>query len=78
MNTKIGDQQTFNVVKDFALSDDGVWLAYRLDKKAYKKDSEEKDENSSEIKPHKKDKSLDLVLINLQDKNTHTGNNVFR
>ncbi len=77
VNTKSGEQQTFNDVKDYVLSDDGVWLAYRLDKKADKKDNEEKDENSSEIKPDKKDKSFDLVLVNLQDKTTHTLNNVF-
>ncbi|MGX1113846.1 dipeptidyl aminopeptidase/acylaminoacyl peptidase [Pseudoalteromonas sp. MBR-15] len=80
VNTKDGEQQTFNDVKDYALSDDGVWLAYRLDQKADKteaKDDQEKDENSSEIKPDKKDKRFDLVLVNLQDKTTHTINNVF-
>ncbi|AXV66371.1 S9 family peptidase [Pseudoalteromonas lipolytica] len=80
VNTKDGEQQTFNDVKDYTLSDDGVWLAYRLDQKADKteaKDDQEKDENSSEIKPDKKDKRFDLVLVNLQDKTTHTINNVF-
>lgn len=40
VNTLSGEQQSFADVKDYKLSDDGAWLAYRLNKAADKEDDE--------------------------------------
>jgi len=74
VNTLSGEQQQFDDVKDYKLSDDGNWLAYRLNKKADKKDSSSDADNdkTSEIKPDKKDTAYDLVVVNLNNKTSHT------
>ena len=84
VNTLSGEQQSFADVKDYKLSDDGAWLAYRLNKAADKEDDEkEKSESTGDIKdesaisPDKKDKTYSLVIINLADKRSHTIENVF-
>lgn len=83
VNTITGEQQVFENVKDYQLSDDGNWLAYRFDEKA-DKDADSKDiddtkntAKTSEIKPDKKDKAFELIVVNLKDKTTHTVNSVF-
>ena len=83
VNTITGEQQVFENVKDYQLADDGNWLAYRLDKKTAKDaDSDDIDDaksadKASEIKPDKKDKAFDLVVVNLKNKTTDTINSVF-
>ncbi|MCQ8879928.1 prolyl oligopeptidase family serine peptidase [Pseudoalteromonas shioyasakiensis] len=74
VNTLSGEQQQFDDVKDYKLSDDGNWLAYRLNKKADKEDdlSSADSDKKSEIKPDKKDKAFDLVVVNLNNKTSHT------
>ncbi|WP_404341226.1 S9 family peptidase [Pseudoalteromonas mariniglutinosa] len=76
VNTRTGQQQSFAEVKDFTLSDDGAWLAYRLDKKA-DQTTTDATEKSSEITPDKKDHAFDLVIVNLINQTTHTLDNVF-
>ncbi|MDB2356124.1 prolyl oligopeptidase family serine peptidase [Pseudoalteromonas sp.] len=79
VNALSGEQQQFDDVKDYKLSDDGNWLAYRLNKKADKEDdSSDADKNkTSEIKPDKKDTAFDLVVVNLNNKTSHTILQVF-
>lgn len=84
VNTETGEQKRFENVKDYALSNDGVWLAYRLDKKADKTDNVEKntkdeseDEDNSAISPDKKDKVYSLVIVNLKNQQSETIDNVF-
>lgn len=82
VNTQSGAQQSFADVKDYTLSDDGMWLAYRLNKKdddakVEDKTDSTKNEEDNAITPDKKDKSYALVIVNLSDKRTHTIENVF-
>ena len=42
VNTETGEQKSFENVEDYVLSNDGVWLAYSLDKKADRTDNVEK------------------------------------
>lgn len=83
INTATGKQQVFENLKDYQLADNGNWLAYRLDKKADKDDASadsddaKNTDKSSEIKPDKKDKTFDLIVVNLQDETTYTVNSVF-
>ncbi|KTF12203.1 alpha/beta hydrolase family protein [Pseudoalteromonas sp. H105] len=79
VNTLSGEQQQFDDVKDYKLSDDGNWLAYRLNKKADKEDdsSAADKDKTSEIKPDKKDTAFDLVIVNLNNKISHTISQVF-
>ncbi|OUS74279.1 acylaminoacyl-peptidase [Pseudoalteromonas sp. A601] len=79
VNTLSGGQQQFDDVKDYKLSDDGNWLAYRVNKKADKEDdSSGTDSNkTSEIKPDKKDTSYDLIVVNLNNKTSYTISQVF-
>jgi len=86
VNTQSGEQQSFVDVKDYKLSDDGSWLAYRLNKKADedsdtetedKGDTKNNSKNESAITPDKKDKAYPLVIVNLTDKRSQTIENVF-
>lgn len=80
VNTLSGEQQQFDDVKDYTLSDDGKWLAYRLNKKADKVADlgpADAEDDKSEIKPDKKDKAFDLIVINLADKSSHTIKHVY-
>jgi len=79
VNTLSGEQQQFDDVKDYKLSDDGNWLAYRLHEKADKEDdsSGADSDKTSEIKPDKKDTAFDLVVVNLNNKTSHTISQVF-
>ncbi|MEO2281693.1 S9 family peptidase [Pseudoalteromonas pernae] len=72
VNTATGEQQVFTEVKDYQLSDDGRWLAYRHDVKANKADDEDKSDTEvkkdkkAEIKADKKDKAFNLILVDLK------------
>ena len=83
INAKTAKQFEFENVKDFKLSDDGLWLAYRLDKKAEDKKSDNKEEakdkskDKSQIKADKKDTSFNLVIVSLKDQTQHTINSIF-
>ncbi|MBQ4798487.1 S9 family peptidase [Pseudoalteromonas sp. MMG006] len=80
VNTQTAEQQSFNDVKDYKLSDDGTWLAYRLNKKDDEpkvEQSDNEDKDKSAITPDKKDKTYPLVIVNLADKRSHTIDNVF-
>lgn len=76
VNNESGEQQSFNDVKDYKLSDDGLWLAYRIDKKA-EKPTDEASEEANEITPDKKDNAFELVVVNLKNETTHKLDNVF-
>lgn len=76
VNSQTSEQKTFSDVKDYKLSDDGVWLAYRVDKET-EKSTDETPEKISEITPDKKDNAFDLVVINLDNQTTHKLDNVF-
>ncbi|SFD07517.1 alpha/beta hydrolase family protein [Pseudoalteromonas denitrificans] len=85
INTVTAEKFEFENVKDFKLSDDGNWLAYRLDQKSDKKtpDNENKitDKNTekkdkSKLKPDKKDKPLKLIIVNLKTQETHHLDNI--
>ncbi|ATC93539.1 alpha/beta hydrolase family protein [Pseudoalteromonas tunicata] len=79
VNTQTKQQLRFDEVKDFQLSDDGQWLAFRQDKpdeKTEKEDNDSKDDYElsavdsetapkSAIKPDKKDTALPLKIIKL-------------
>ncbi|MFC3034401.1 prolyl oligopeptidase family serine peptidase [Pseudoalteromonas fenneropenaei] len=70
VNTQDGALVQFDEVKDYQLSDDGKWLAYREDKEAKKDKSEAKsdaknEEVSKALKADKKDSLLTLVLVDL-------------
>jgi len=78
VNTQTGEKQQFADVKDYVLGNNGQWLAYRVDKKAEKDTpTEDNSEEKSAITPDKKDKSFELVIINLKNSTTHSLNNVF-
>lgn len=69
VNTHTKAQHTFADVKDYQLSDDGLWLVYREDKKSAKQaESAAKDEKASsdlKITADKKDQALTLVVTDL-------------
>ena len=72
VNAATGEVKTFEKVKDYQVSDDGNWLAYRLDQKLKnKKESKPKDKKPADkdasLKADKKDKPLTLVIVNLND-----------
>lgn len=78
INTQTGEKQQFADVKDYVLADNGRWLAYRVDQKAEKDETtDDKTEEKSEITPDKKDKSFELVIVDLKNNTTHSLNNVF-
>lgn len=86
VNTQTGEQQSFSNVKDYKLSNDGTWLAYRLNQKAAKGDDEKAEDesasthankNDSAITPDKDDKTYPLVIVNLSNKRSHTIADVF-
>lgn len=72
VNTQTGEQQIFEAVKDYQISDDGQWLAYRTDAKVDKADKEQSAGTEAEkkddaaIKADKKDKAYTLHLVNLK------------
>ncbi|KZN51131.1 prolyl oligopeptidase family serine peptidase [Pseudoalteromonas luteoviolacea] len=75
VNTKTGQQQSFNNVKDYQLSDDGRWLAYR--EESTKKDTKDKTkQEKAAIKADKKDKPLTLVVLDLQSQQAQRFDNV--
>ncbi|MFY8273595.1 prolyl oligopeptidase family serine peptidase [Pseudoalteromonas sp. SSDWG2] len=71
VSTQSGEQRVFTEVKDYQLSDDGRWLAYRHDVEAKKADNdddadkESKDDKKAQIKADKKDTAFDLHLVDL-------------
>lgn len=71
VNAKTGEQSEFTDVKDYQLSDDGLWLAYRKDvekkKETAKEASQERDKDDNAIKADKKDTLLPLILVSLSD-----------
>ncbi len=91
VNTATGEQHQFKNVKDFQLSDDGQWLAYRVDNKVKQDDKEEKNDQvkgktNTETKAEKKDKlsadkkdtAYKLVVVRLTDLSEQTLENVFK
>ena len=82
INANTAEKFEFENVKDFKLSDNGLWLAYRLDeksddKKADKKEkSSDKNKDKSAIKADKKDIAYNLVIVSLKDQSSHTLNNI--
>ncbi|MBQ4834666.1 S9 family peptidase [Pseudoalteromonas sp. MMG010] len=75
VNTQTGKQKTFNDVKDYELSDDGQWLAYRQDiaeKPDEATQETNKEKTESAITADKKDKAFALVIVNLTNDRTHT------
>ncbi len=77
VNTESGKQLAFAEVKNYAISDDGQWLAYRTeakdesktdtaeDKAPAKADKSAKKDDQDAIKADKKDKAYRLVVVNL-------------
>ncbi|MCF2857542.1 prolyl oligopeptidase family serine peptidase [Pseudoalteromonas sp. SMS1] len=75
VNTTTGQQQRFDNVKDYQLSDDGRWLAYREDNKKEEKKDQSTPEKAA-IKADKKDTPLTLVVLDLQTNQTQRLENV--
>lgn len=75
VNTQTGKQQYFEQVKDYQLSDDGRWLAYREDKKA-ESNSAASNVDAPKITADKKDKPLTLVVVDLTTSQTQRFDNV--
>ncbi|MCF6441083.1 prolyl oligopeptidase family serine peptidase [Pseudoalteromonas luteoviolacea] len=75
VNTQTGKQQRFEQVKDYQLSDDGRWLAYREDKKTESKGAT-KNTDAPKITADKKDKPLTLVVVDLTTSQTQRFDNV--
>ncbi|MDK2597466.1 prolyl oligopeptidase family serine peptidase [Pseudoalteromonas obscura] len=75
VNTQSAKQHVFNHVKDYQLSDDGRWLAYREDSKAEQKDKNVK-ADAPKINADKKDKPLTLVIVDLASQQTQRFENV--
>ncbi|KAF7768822.1 hypothetical protein PCIT_a3325 [Pseudoalteromonas citrea] len=69
VNTKTKKQRTFAKVKDYQLSNDGVWLAYREQVEPEKAKST--GDSESKITADKKDLHYPLVIINLVNDETH-------
>ncbi|WP_105166796.1 S9 family peptidase [Pseudoalteromonas sp. T1lg23B] len=71
INTQTKQQQTFDNVVDYQLSDDGTWLAYRekTDDKSKPTSSTNDKDDKVGISPDKKDKAYELVIINLNNNN---------
>ncbi|WP_151173419.1 S9 family peptidase [Pseudoalteromonas ruthenica] len=69
VNTQTGAQQSFEQVKDYQLSDDGRWLAYRLHSSSDQDADNEKEKADTgddlHISADKKDKTYDLVIVDL-------------
>ncbi|ESP91793.1 MULTISPECIES: prolyl oligopeptidase family serine peptidase [Pseudoalteromonas] len=75
VNTQSAKQYVFNQVKDYQLSDDGRWLAYREDSKAAQKDKDV-EADTPKINADKKDKPLTLVVVDLTSQQTQRFENV--
>lgn len=75
VNTQTGEQQRFNDVKDYVLANNGQWLVYRENKNT--EEDEKTFDSDSAITADKKDKSYPLVIVNLNDKRTHTLESAF-
>ncbi|WP_105200159.1 S9 family peptidase [Pseudoalteromonas sp. T1lg10] len=77
VNTQSGEQQEFAAVKDYQISDDGRWLAYRHEQEENKANdkgeetdapangAESSGKTEDAIKADKKDKVLELVVVDL-------------
>lgn len=86
INANTAEKFEFENIKDFKLSDDGLWLAYRLDEKSDDKKTDkesdkkekpsDKKKDKSVIKADKKDTSYNLVIVSLKDQSSHTLNNI--
>ncbi|KZN29426.1 hypothetical protein N480_06805 [Pseudoalteromonas luteoviolacea S2607] len=75
VNTKNGQKQSFSNVKDYQLSDDGRWLAYREDSK--KQETKEKSaKDTAAIKADKQDKPLTLIVLDLHSRQEQRFENV--
>ncbi|AZZ99652.1 prolyl oligopeptidase family serine peptidase [Pseudoalteromonas sp. R3] len=70
VNTLTGEQRTFNAVKDYQLSDDGRWLAYRQDVKP-EPSEQSKQSDDAKIPADKKDKTYPLVIVDLNSDQQH-------
>ncbi|MBQ4852338.1 S9 family peptidase [Pseudoalteromonas sp. MMG012] len=69
INTTTKEQQIFSKVKDYQVSDDGLWLAYR---EVHQDEQKKKDETiDAEIAADKKDEHHTLVIVNLSTNTTH-------
>ncbi|OHU86242.1 MULTISPECIES: S9 family peptidase [Pseudoalteromonas] len=71
VNTQTKQQQTFDNVVDYQLSNDGTWLAYRekADNSKLSSDNSKNKDDSVGITSDKKDKAYELVIINLNNGN---------